>query len=134
MAHKIGSRAGDVLRMDRYLRSIDVVIDFSRFPYHFHDVRIGRGITANFAGLVLARADPICHPECVWQVALLLDIYFRRALVIVEKASADLPAFLYRDILCPLKSAIQKAIQSSYLGAYNAARRCLFQRQADTGT
>src|SRR5207253_11440351 len=113
--------AWNVSRMDRYLCSIDVVIDLSRFPYDFHDVRSGSGVTTNWAGYVLARADPICHPKCIRQVAFLFDIYFRRALVIVKEASADLSAFLYRDILCPLKSAIQKAIQGSYLGANNAA-------------
>ena len=66
--------------MDRYLRSIDVVIDLSRFPYNLHNVRRGRHITADRAGLFMTRANPICHPECVRQIAFLLDIYFRRAL------------------------------------------------------
>ena len=118
---EVGCRARDVLHMNGYQSAIDIVINHTWFPNHFHRMRRGRSITADGAGLLIARANPIRHPKRVWHVAFLLYVYFRRALAIVKKAGAYLPADLYRNILCPLERTVEEAIQGSRLAAHNAA-------------
>ncbi len=95
--------------MDGYQGSIDVVIDLQRFPYHLYDVRTGPNVTACGAGFVITRAHPVCHPECVRQVAFLLDIYFCRVVAVIQESGTYPSAYLHRNILCPLERAVQEA-------------------------
>lgn len=112
---EVGCRARDILHMNSHQSAIDVVIDYTWFPNYFHDMRSGRRIKADGAGLLVTRAHPVRHPEGIRHVAFLLDINFRRALAIIEKTGAYLAADLHRNVLCPLESTVEEAIQRSRL-------------------
>src|SRR5437667_12462169 len=67
-------------------------------------------------------------------ITFLFEVNLGRAISVVQKASTNLSAYLYRDILCPAKRSIQEAIEGSRLASYNAARRGLCQCKADART